>query len=281
MESLAKAVSGWLKQLDNDRRKVLWRMAHRGPQDTRPVFIFGLQRSGTGMLSMCLGASPDCENLGETDARAFDGNNLRPVREIELLIEQCRFRFLVLKPLKDSHRVRELLALKPGAKAVWAYRGYLDRINSAARKFGRHPLDVFAAFQAGDRTRWQLRGMSGETAALLASINLGELSACDGAALMWWVRNSLYYDQGLEQDARVRLWSYDRFVREPQAELRALLAHLGLDLDPRMLREIHARSVGKDPAPRINERILALCRSLHDRLEATRESAAGSRSPQS
>lgn len=281
MDSLVKAVNERLKRLDTGRRKLLWRIARRGPHDTRPVFIFGSQRSGTGMLGMCLGASAECENLGESDPRAFDGYNLRPIPEIERLIEQCPYRFLVFKPLKDSHRVHELLALRPEGRAVWAYRGYMDRINSAVKQFGRRPLEVFSAFQRGDRTRWQLRGMSAATAELLASVNLAELGESDGAALMWWVRNSLYYDQGLEQDARVRLWSYDRFVLEPESELRALLGHLGLDLDPHMLREIHSRSVGKDPAPRINDRILALCRSLHDRLEATREAGASGQSSQS
>lgn len=269
--SFARSFSDRLERLDNGCRKLLWRIAHPGPRETRPIYIFGAQRSGTGMLGMCLGASPECENLGESDARAFHNYSLRDVDVVVRLIEACPYRFLVFKPLKDSHRVRELLDLRSGSKGVWAYRNFTDRINSAVQQFGRRPLEVFGAFQGGNRARWQLQGMSARTAETISSFRLAELGESDGAALMWWVRNSLFFDQELDRDPRVRLWSYDRFVLETASELEPLLTHAGMTFDPRMLRQVHSRSVGKRPPPPIDARILELCESLHARLEAAHD----------
>jgi hypothetical protein len=260
-----------LVRLDNFIRKLKWRASHRGATHTVPVYIFGAQSSGTTMLDLCLGASPECENLGEIDRRAFQDYSLREISVIERLIAECPYRFLIFKPLKDSHRVRELLALRPDAKAVWAFRNFADRINSALHKrFKRRPLEILAAFRNGDWEHWQFQGMSPETAETLLRCDLDETSQSDAAALMWWVRNSLYFDQGLDRDPRVRLWSYDRFVRAPEPELRALLAHLGAEFHPHMLRGVHAQSIGKHPAPRINGRILELCDAMLERLEAAR-----------
>ena len=106
------------------------------------------------MLGECLGRSPQVENLGETDSRAFTAFYLRDDQTIEDVLENCPCEFMVLKPLKDSHRVEELLSLGMHGKAIWAYRHFADRINSAVERFGRHPLDVFGQFQRGEGKAW-------------------------------------------------------------------------------------------------------------------------------
>jgi hypothetical protein len=262
-------------RLQDILRKMWWRARSTGTQDTRPVFIFGAQRSGTGMLGECLGRSPECENLGESDDRAFVNFSLREPPVVEKLIAECPYKYLVFKPLKDSHRVHELLGLKATGKAIWAYRNYVDRINSAVRKFGRRPLEVFEAFRAGDHGRWQLQGISAKTSELLSRLDVDRLTESDGAALMWWLRNSLYFDQGLDREPRARLWSYDEFVVRPEPELRSLLEFLGAGYHDFMLRRVHARSLSKEPAPDLDPAVRDLCESLLGRLNA----ALSSRGP--
>lgn len=260
--------------LQDALRKAWWRARNRATRGARPVFIFGAQRSGTGMLGQCLGRSPECENLGESDARAFVRFSLRELPVIDKLISDCPYRYLVFKPLKDSHRVRELLGMRNTARAIWAYRNYEDRINSAVRKFGRRPLEVIGAYQAGDHGRWQLQGISASTSELLMKLDVDRLSQSDGAALMWWLRNSLYFDQGLDREPRVRLWSYDAFVMRPEPELRSLLQFLGPEYHAFMLRRVHAHSLSKEPAPVIDADVRIMCEALLARLDAARTSAA-------
>jgi hypothetical protein len=252
--------------LDN-WRKVAWRIKHGTAPATVPIFIIGSQRSGTGMLGQVLGKSPEIENLGESDPRAFEQYFIRPDDIVDRVIRECKCPYIVFKPLKDSDRIHHFLARYPASRALWAYRFYEDRINSAVKEFGRHPLDVFEALASGHRDAWQLRRIAPDVERVIRSFNVRDLTPHEGAALMWWVRNSLYFTLGLQREPRVRLWSYDQFVRRPEPELVSLLAFLGPRQFPFMLTEVHAESYRKDAPPELREEIRQLCQSLYDRLE--------------
>ena len=240
----------WLKKIasqSNDaRRKLSWRITNCPSDETVPVFIVGAQRSGTSMLGQCLGRSPAIENTGETDPRAFSDFFLRNDNTITRLIEKTPYRMVIFKPLKDSYRVEELLALNPRGKAIWAYRNYADRINSAVRQFGRHPLDVFLQFTEAHSVAWQLIGLSTENEKLLTDLDIEKLTESDGAALMWYIRNSLFFSQQLDKNENVMLWSYDRFVADPARDIEALATFLGTEYDPFMISSVHSRSIGKN-----------------------------------
>ena len=257
---------------NNARRKLGWLLVNGRSHDTVPVFIVGSQRSGTTMLGECLGKSPEIENLGESDPRAFAEYFLRDDERIRGLIKRTPYPFMIFKPLKDSQSAGRLLALNVKSKLVWAYRNFADRINSAVKKFGRHPLDVFARFKRGDKSVWQLKGVSKRNAALIRGLDIDALSEADGAALMWYVRNSLFFDQALDRNRNVFLWSYDEFVVDPANDLRQLTDFLGASYYPFMVNAVHARSLHKAPRPRIDARIDDLCVSLYERLEAVRKS---------
>jgi hypothetical protein len=92
------------------------------------------------------------------------------------------------------------------------------------------------------------------------------LTVEDGAALMWWIRNSLFFTQRLETQPGLRLWSYDAFVREPERRLRDVLDFIGSSFIPGMLAGVHANSVGKEARPRLREDVERLCQSLYERL---------------
>jgi len=262
----------WLKKLasqSNDAmRKLSWRMANGPSDETMPVFIIGAQRSGTSMLGQCLGRSPAIENTGETDPRAFSDFFLRSDDTIAHLIEKTPYRMVIFKPLKDSYRVEELLALNPRSKAIWAYRNYADRINSAVRQFGRHPLDVFLQFTEGRSVAWQLTGLSPENEKLLADLDIESLSESDGAALMWYIRNSLFFSQQLDKDENVMLWSYDRFVADPARDIEVLANFLGTEYDPFMISSVHSRSIGKNSRPALDPYVDELCANMFARLES-------------
>jgi hypothetical protein len=273
-ESLVRRFS----RLGARARKRFWLARNGASRHTTPVYIVGAQRSGTRMLGECLGQSPEFESIGEANARAFVNFSIRDDRTIEHLIEDCPYRFIVFRALKDSHDVPRLLSRNPAAKAIWAYRHYLDRINSAVRMFGRHPLNQFAAFARGDPGVWQMRGISTPVEAVVRQFDFGDLSECDGAALMWWVRNSLYFSLGLETDPRVRPWSYDAFVRSPELELEELLKFLGGRFEAYMLSGVNACSLEKEAAPTLRADVRALCERLYAQLEDARRDGKGAAS---
>lgn len=255
------------RQFNDGRRKAWWVLQNGASTNTRPIFIVGSQRSGTGMLGDVLGKSPEIENLGESDPRAFERYFIRDDQTIQNLLRDCRYRFMVFKPLKDSERIRHLLSLSPSGTALWAYRFYMDRINSAVKEFGTHPLEVFESFAKGQRDAWQLRAIDPEVEKVLMQFNAAELTAHEGAALMWWVRNSLYFTLNLQSESRVRLWSYDTFVRDSTRGLKALLGFIGANEYPYMLEDVHSESFRKDAEPVLRAEIRELCQALYERLE--------------
>jgi hypothetical protein len=268
---LAKKARTLISESVNKRRKLTWRLANGRADTTVPIFIFGSQRSGTTMLGDCLGKSPEIENLGEIGTSAFNNYFLRDDATVISVIDKNPHKFLVLKPLKDSHKVKHLLNMCPMAKGVWAYRHFSDRINSAVRKFGTHPLEVISAFKSNQGRAWQLQGLSSADDQLIRELDLEKLNECDGAALMWYLRNALFFNQELEKCSRVLLWSYDEFVANPEQDLQRLTGFIGARFFPYMTDGIHRRSLGKHPPPKINAKIDRLCSSLYERLEATKK----------
>jgi hypothetical protein len=186
------------------------------------------------------------------------------------VIGLCDYPYIVFKPLKDSYRISNLLNMQPSSKAIWAYRNYADRINSAVREFGRHPLDVFEQFKDTQYRSWQLTMLSNEDEQLLKLFDYRDLELADGAALMWYIRNALFFNLHLSGDSRINLWSYDEFVIDPHSQLKQVTDFIGAEYFPFMASRVHARSISKNPQPRINERIAALCRNMYERLEEAR-----------
>ena len=171
------------------------------------------------MLLQGLTASPEFEVHNENDRRAFDHFRLRPDPVVLDIVLSSRHRFVLFKPLCDSHRVDELLALDtpmPG-RAIWAYRsvdgtGCARRWPSSAtptsRCSGRSPP---ARATAAGRPS----GCPDQSLALIGSFDYDRMTPASAAALFWLVRNSLYFDLGLDQRADVLLSSYDAPGRRP------------------------------------------------------------------
>src|SRR5437867_1830302 len=103
-----------------------WRRRHgRPPGSAMPVYVVGLQRSGTNMLTRGFEAAPEFEVHNENDRRVFDRFQLRSDQDVAKVIAASRHRFVLFKPLCDSHRVDRLLDDIPGGahgSAIWVYR---------------------------------------------------------------------------------------------------------------------------------------------------------------
>lgn len=215
-----------------------WRSAHGVPIGTaRPVFVVGVQRSGTNMVVRGLEQDPSVEVHNENDRRAFHRFQLREDEVVRALVHRSRHAVVLFKPLCDSHRTADLLAslCGPGLpvggppRAVWVYRGVDGRARSAVRKFGDVNRRILAEVARGEgRDRWQCRGMSEATLELIRRVDPERLSPESAAALFWVVRNRLFFDQGLHLRPDVHLVNYERFVLEPEEEATALARFIGV-----------------------------------------------------
>ena len=250
-----------------------WRAAHAVPVGTaRPVFVVGVQRSGTNMVLRGLEQDPSVEVHNENDRSVFDRFQLRDDELVRATVHRSRHEVVLFKPLCDSHRIADLLAsfAAPGlpvgqpAKAVWVYRGVDGRARSAVQKFGDVNRRVLAEIARGEgRERWQSQRLSEETLRLVRQVDPERLSPESAAALFWVVRNSLFFDQGLHLRPDVHLVNYERFVLEPEDESTALAHFVGVAPDYGLWAHADGRGTN-GPRLDLDPRV----RAASDRLEA-------------
>jgi hypothetical protein len=257
----------------NAWRKQRWRLTHSVPAGSAvPVYLVGVQRSGTNMVVRGLEASPEVEVRNENDKGAFVRYQLRPDGDVRRLVGDSRHRYVLFKPLCDSHRVAHLLddlgTASPG-RAIWAYRDVEGRVRSALAKFGQVNHTVLAEIAAGNGgSRWQAQGLSEASMDLLRSMEWDRVTPETASALFWYVRNALYFELGLHGRDDVTLVSYGRFVSGPEPTMRALCSFLGLSYDPAMATHIGARSAPHHEALAIDPAVRRVCGELQDRLDA-------------
>jgi hypothetical protein len=277
------------RRLAKARREWLAREAGVAPSST-PVFLLGVQRSGTNMLVRGFETSPAFDVCNENDRRAFVRFRLRPLADVRALVEASGHRWVLFKPLAESHRAVELLdglGTPSHPKAIWAYRDVDGRVRSAVAKFGPNNLLTLRAIASGRTERAislegpsqemvQLvrAGLSDESLAWIRSLDLDALDAEAGAAVFWWVRNARFFELGLDARDDVVLASYERMIAEPEGAMRPICELLGVPFETSLIA--HVRRGAADPEPVILPTdIRERCDALNERLDrAGRERAA-------
>jgi hypothetical protein len=250
-----------------------WRVTHRSrPDGGAPVFLVGLQRSGTNMLVRGLERAPEFEVFNENHRAAFSRFRLRPDPVIRRLADASRHPYILFKPLCDAHRTAELLdglgTRQPG-RALWVYRSVDGRARSALAKFGDANLQALREIAAGGgRHRWEAQRLSPDSLDLVASFDWTRMSAASAAALFWLVRNRLYFERGLDRRPDVLLVSYDAALRDPASELRRICGFLGFPYRPELAAHIAPRPPATAGPLAVDARVRACCEELAARLDA-------------
>ncbi|MGL5865007.1 MAG: hypothetical protein ACRCYX_03925 [Dermatophilaceae bacterium] len=266
------------ERISTAARKVHWRWRHGGePGTARPVYVVGLQRSGTNMLLRGLDAAPEIDARGENDRALFHRFRLRGGDVLAEAVARSRHRLVLLKPICDSHQVDRFLddPALPGGKAVWVVRDVMQRARSEVAKFGPANLIALREIAAGrGELRWQGERLPASSVALVRSFDTEVMTPHTAAALFWVVRNQLVFDLGLDQRSDVLVVSYDRFAAEPAATMRHLCGFLDFPFDPALCAHITRRTTHGNAPLDIDPRALELARDLDARLARLREDQA-------
>lgn len=264
------------------KAKSLARFIVRTPPDRRSVVcIFGCQRSGTTMVQQTLlDRSWRVLIMEEHDRRLVgDDPNETAWQEGSIVFRRIRalpFEVVAVKPLVESYRAAELLDTAGRATAIWMLRHYLEVSQSNLRRFGLgNAHRDLEPFLTGDSTNWRCRGATQQTRERVVALLRDGLEPLDAAALFWWTRNQLYFDQRLAEDERIRILRYERVCDAPEAVVGSLSKHIGVSLP---VRSAVPRVRSRQPASAmgtLSPRIDQLCAELWEAFEGCPELAPG------
>jgi Sulfotransferase domain len=250
-------------------KRIVRTLAPTPTSQRRSLLVFGCQRSGTTMLQQSLlDRSRQVIVLGEKDPKLVlpaDPERLRwkPPAEVSAALARLPFELVVTKPLVESHRAAELLDSLPNSSAIWMFRHYLAVASSNLAKFGTaNGHNDLEKLLSGGSGEWRAQ-CNDEVRDQIQSLVSKGVSDFDAAALFWWARNQLYFDQQLWQDSRVRLLRYESVVHNPAGCLAGLNDFLGLSIPV----EAAGRAIRQSATPRaqLQPTVEELCAELFDR----------------
>ena len=249
------------------------------PDERRVVLIFGCQRSGTTMLQQTfLDRSWRVLILEEHDRRLVGpgpGPEETTWQEYSTVLGRIRrlpFEVVAAKPLVESASATALMDAAGAVKAVWMLRHYRGVAQSNLNRFGLdNPYRDLQPIRSRDALDWRYRGATKETWETVTALLNRRLTPFDAAALFWWTRNQLYFDQRLWEDDRIRILRYERTCNQPNEVIRSLSDHIGLALP---LGSIAPRVRARPFPPETRELdpdVERLCRKLWDSFEGCPE----------
>lgn len=247
------------------------------------IFVLGCQRSGTTMLENVLEQISKFSVYGEGSKKAMRVDayyRFRDEETIRGLISRDRKRFILFRPLNDAQYTDRYLKLYPNSKAIWIYRRYPDTINSAVKKWGeiQKNIIIWIRNEAGkEKLMTEVEHLlysiyseriHPETLAVISKIANDSMTKEEGAALIWYIRNQIYFDLNLQQNNKVLLVKYEDAVTEPETNFKRIFEFIGIKTRKTYADNIFSSSIGKNPAPVINPRIENICMGLMEKLDS-------------
>lgn len=229
------------------------------------VFVAGVQRSGTNMIMEVLERSYDTSVFNDWDCRAFDKYELRSPGVIHSLVDNERSDSVAFKILLDIQCVNKLLAEYNPAKVVWIVRDYRDVVNSHRLKWRNMSKMIGCIIEGRNSVGWRGRGLSDDLLEEIGEYYYPDMSEESACALFWYYRNSLYFEQGLDEDTRALVVGYEKLVSRPEEIFPEVFGFLGLKYSQRVTAKVFSTSIGKSLSPKIDPVIGLKCSALMDR----------------
>ena len=247
---------------------------HRSDGQQTVVLILGCQRSGTSLTYWIFERDYNTKIYRESSALSSQDEverlRLNPLPEIRETIARQDVPIVVMKPLVESQRARELLEALPGSKVLWLYRHYQDVASSNLKAFGMdNGINDIRPIAAGDESNWRAQNATEETRAIIRRHFAEDMNPYDAAALFWYARNRLFFDQGLDRDpGRAMLCRYEDLAVDPARMMKRVYAFIGTPYPGNeIVQDVHPQSVGKGKKIAISPEVEQLCNDLWERLE--------------
>lgn len=262
------------QRLHKFRKRLVHPFLHKAGQP-KSLFIGGEQRSGTNFLIDVIDRCKESECYLESDEEAFNHYVLRERSNTRHLIEKSKARVVAFKSICDSQNIGALLKEMPNAYAIWTFRRYEDVINSSLRNFSGHNKHLYYMLHEPQKAGWRVENVTEEELELVRYYYEKGVDDASARALIWYLRNILFFQQGLDSNKNVIMTRYEDIATSPEKEFEKVFRFLGLPNNRKAARIAFASSLHKNDPPRIDPGIEKLCQSLYERLNACYQAQPG------
>jgi hypothetical protein len=176
----------------------------------------------------------------------------------------------MFKPLEDSHRIVELLDYFDSAYAIWTYRHYHDVVNSCIKKnWGQQYRTYIENINSGTYFDYsEPLNLTKQNTDFVQNIYHSSISEATCTAVIWYLRNTIYFDCKLYDNPRVLLVSYEKLVQQPVDEMSGIQKFIHLENKSSVYSGIHKNSINRDPRPILDRKVEEACSKLYQRLLA-------------
>ncbi len=234
--------------------------------DKPVIFVAGVQRSGTNMVMDVLERSYETEVYHERSKKAFSNYEMLDSTIIRDLYRKSKGKHFVIKTLCELQRLNELMEQFPNSKVIWVFRHYDDSINSMLVSFKNQARQAKEVAEDRNGSQWRGQGMSDTTHKLVKDLVHDKLSNESGAAIFWYYRNILFFENHFPDNDRVMLISYEQMVQDPQNHFNTIFTFLDLKYTPRISKNVHSRSIRLREPREIDQNIRDQCNMLYKKL---------------
>jgi len=241
------------------------------------IMIMGCQRSGTTLISNIFNKLPYSRVYGEFSELSdddIDRIRLNSIKSVLRKLDNTHAPLIVMKPLVESQNALQLLDSIPSSSVLWVYRHFIDVAKSDALKFNKTAgHGNLQAIIAGDDSNWRCQNLSEETRDTIKSLYTKTLSGLECSCLFWYARNSLYFQQNLDNHQKVLLWSYEDLLNDVPGYFQNILTYHGFKFPSKDLGKDTFSNVGsKSELTNINPSIEEVCSTLYKKLSCADKS---------
>ena len=233
------------------------------------VFLLGDEHSSTSIVRLALSKHALAECVADRDAVSARG--LPHAKRLADLVDRSRALRVVFEPLSDVQRTRALLAAV-GGRVVWICRHFEAVVHDRLADPREHRAYLYSMLHRPDLGGLRSAGVSAEHLELVRDAYDRGLNEASCRALVWYVRNSLFFQEGLDKHPRASLYEYGALCRADAREWARLSSFLGLSLPP---QPVHSPEVPRRLAATIDPGVRTRCESLWLRLNEALACARG------
>ncbi len=234
----------------------------------RVLWVVACNQAGKTTLLSALARCSRCTLYRENSPHAYQKYRILPEQVIERLIQFTPNERVVFELANDLQYTDRYMNLYPESQALWIFRHYRGVVRDIVRKWGDAQKNMLLGIVTGSAKHPGqhsiAENLNAQTLALLKQHVHDQMSAQDGAALLWYLRNQMYFQLHLDRDERVLLVRHDELVSNPEDCMQSIFDFIQLNYARRYVRPINRSAPTLDPLPDLNPEIEALCDHMLD-----------------